>query len=126
MAAASLLPPVTLTREIPGYYRDENRRLWMVVSLLFTSDHPTHDRPGTSIMVTLWQVGECCKELLPHFFSIMPYLPRMLQRHSVFSYSGTDSRMWKLVNHYRLGDTEHLILEMETELVNSPACSTQP
>ncbi|XP_040598486.1 uncharacterized protein LOC121139254 isoform X4 [Mesocricetus auratus] len=44
MAPAILgLPPVILSLVTPGYYRDEMQRLWMVVSLRFTPDHPTHN-----------------------------------------------------------------------------------
>ncbi|XP_021081821.1 uncharacterized protein LOC110340609 isoform X1 [Mesocricetus auratus] len=43
MAAAPLIHPVTLIRDTPGYYRDEYHRLWMVLCLGFTSDHPIHN-----------------------------------------------------------------------------------
>ncbi|XP_040598596.1 uncharacterized protein LOC121139281 isoform X2 [Mesocricetus auratus] len=42
MAAAPLVHPSMLTSELPGYYRDENQRLWMVVGLGISPDHPSH------------------------------------------------------------------------------------
>ncbi|XP_040598484.1 protein TCL1B2-like isoform X2 [Mesocricetus auratus] len=116
MAPAILgLPPVILSLVTPGYYRDEMQRLWMVVSLRFTPDHPTHNMPRACISVSLWQ-----------------RLPLEL-------YCGTDQMYWIMAAHVQvmvalLGpdscslseDFMHLFLcLLHTFPVSSPSCLTQ-
>ncbi|XP_040598485.1 protein TCL1B2-like isoform X3 [Mesocricetus auratus] len=89
MAPAILgLPPVILSLVTPGYYRDEMQRLWMVVSLRFTPDHPTHNMPRACISVSLWQ-----------------RLPLEL-------YCGTDQMYWIMAAHVQIGDLEQLDLKL--------------
>ncbi|XP_040598489.1 protein TCL1B2-like isoform X2 [Mesocricetus auratus] len=116
MAAAPLIHPVTLIRDTPGYYRDEYHRLWMVLCLGFTSDHPIHNTPGAGITVTLWRVEECCKIPLSYYFPSVTCLPRMWQKYSYFSYSGTDSSFWIIEEHVRIGEVEQLVLQMEGQV----------
>ncbi|XP_040598595.1 protein TCL1B2-like isoform X1 [Mesocricetus auratus] len=116
MAAAPLVHPSMLTSELPGYYRDENQRLWMVVGLGISPDHPSHIMPRDSIIVKLWHVGECCKELLTRFFPSFTCLPSGWQTHSMFIYSGADLSVWKLVDHYYIENRANIVLLKEPEL----------
>ncbi|XP_040599281.1 protein TCL1B2-like [Mesocricetus auratus] len=128
MASTIQYPPVTLTMETPGYYRDENQRLWLVVGLGFTLHHPFINKHRASIKVRLCRVGECCAELLSHFFSSLTCLPSEWHTNSLFSYNGADSSFWIIEEHVQLEDTEHLVLEVETELglqSSSASCWTE-
>ncbi|XP_040599287.1 protein TCL1B4-like isoform X1 [Mesocricetus auratus] len=100
MAAAPLgQPPVRLSLERLGYYRDDNLRLWKVLSLRFTPDHPTHSNPGARVTVRLSQVDECCQEIRSPMFSCLACLPMSWMHLSLGLYSGSDVRLWKLVEH---------------------------
>ncbi|XP_040599288.1 protein TCL1B1-like isoform X2 [Mesocricetus auratus] len=113
MAAAPLgQPPVRLSLERLGYYRDDNLRLWKVLSLRFTPDHPTHSNPGARVTVRLSQVDECCQEIRSPMFSCLACLPMSWMHLSLGLYSGSDVRLWKLVEHDWFGDIEQLELEM--------------
>ncbi|XP_040598478.1 protein TCL1B2-like [Mesocricetus auratus] len=116
MAAGPFLIPVTLTREIPGYYKDENQRLWIVATLLFKTDHLADDMHRVSVTVRLCQVGECCAEFLSQFSSSLACLPSVWQKDSDFSYTDKDSRFWIKTAHYRTEGTLHLTLRMQTPL----------
>ncbi|XP_040599284.1 protein TCL1B2-like [Mesocricetus auratus] len=117
MAAAPLgLPPVRLNWEKPGYYRDENQRIWKVLSLQFTPDHPTHSNPDDRLSVRLLQVGECCLGHPPPMFSCLDCLPMTWKNLSLELYSGSDARLWIIVEHDWLGDREQLELEMGNKI----------
>ncbi|XP_052594088.1 protein TCL1B1-like [Peromyscus californicus insignis] len=54
-------PPITLICICPGFYEDENEKLWMVVSLGFRDFHPTENRQYSKIFYwgkdsTFWQL----------------------------------------------------------------------
>ncbi|XP_040598483.1 protein TCL1B2-like isoform X1 [Mesocricetus auratus] len=113
MAPAILgLPPVILSLVTPGYYRDEMQRLWMVVSLRFTPDHPTHNMPRACISVSLWQVSECCLKSSSPFSSSLTCLPLKWQRLPLELYCGTDQMYWIMAAHVQIGDLEQLDLKL--------------
>ncbi|XP_021081749.2 protein TCL1B3-like [Mesocricetus auratus] len=87
----------------------------MVVSLGFTPDHPIHSRPESPMTVTLCWVNECCQEPLSSFSSCLTCLPVMWKICSQSLYSGTDSRLWKLVHSFLVDTTRYLVLEMENQ-----------
>uniref|UniRef100_A0A8C8W3K5 Uncharacterized protein n=1 Tax=Peromyscus maniculatus bairdii TaxID=230844 RepID=A0A8C8W3K5_PERMB len=95
-------PPLTLTSVWPGFYKDENRRLWTVASLHFRAIHLTSSRLVFSMTVTLWQFGSSLQECLNPFSYTMTCLPTMWQKQSVMLYKGTDSKFWKLVEHIKV------------------------
>ncbi|XP_057638140.1 protein TCL1B2-like [Chionomys nivalis] len=104
-----------LNRERPGFYVDENRRVWMVSSLFFTPGlfplQPTLLRLGTSTIIVLWQINSIMG--FPPIPLNLTGLPMMWRKESLMFYRGSDNNVWKLEQHFQIDSLEQLVLKLD-------------
>ncbi|XP_031213599.1 T-cell leukemia/lymphoma protein 1B [Mastomys coucha] len=102
--------PQFLTSPRLGIYEDEHHKLWMVAKLESCSYSPVFNRLGSCLTVYLWQMTRFPQEPIPSSSTNFNCLPRTWRLDSMNTYWGTDSMLWRILDHSQFGDTEQLVL----------------
>ncbi|XP_028620242.1 protein TCL1B2-like [Grammomys surdaster] len=108
-----MLPPHILILRRPGIYEDEYYRLWLVTNLDICTHSPYCNRLRTCISVHLCQVVSFPHEITSTTPSNLNYLPRMWRLYSMGTYRGSDAMVWRVSEHFQVGNTVRLILRMD-------------
>ncbi|KAL6060624.1 hypothetical protein STEG23_019796 [Scotinomys teguina] len=100
----------------PGFYEDDNRKLWMVVGLGFKPYHPNQNEIRPYMTVTLGKVSRSYLESQTPFSSSLTCLPSVWYQGSVIIYWESDTVFWKVVDCIQVSGIEQLVLKLEMNI----------